>query len=362
MRATVHLETSWTEQLSSQNNDLQEPVVKTSRLITTVEAHTAGEPFRIITSGTPRVPGDTILERSAWLQKNADEIRQAMMLEPRGHADMYGGLLTEPVNEEADLGIIFMQNLDYSPHCGHGVIALATAAVELGWVARETPETRVGIDAPCGFIEAFVEWDGSHAGAVRFVNVPSFIWQPNVSVETPSFGTVTGDIAYGGAFYFYTDGAPHGLAIRESDADKLKDFGMEVKDAVNAKVTVVHPEEPEIRGLYGTIVSGEPRNPRADQANACIYADRELDRSPTGSGTAGRVAQLYLQDKLSKDKVLVNESFIGSTFEGRVLSETTVADRPAVVPEIRGSAFILGFANWILDDRDPLTGGFSVTR
>ena len=187
--------------------------MKTSRLITTVETHTAGEPFRIITSGTPRVPGATILERSAWLQENADEIRRAMMLEPRGHGDMYGGLLTEPVSDGADLGIIFMQNVDYSPHCGHGVIALATAAVELGWVERVSPETRVGIDAPCGFIEAFVEWDGTDVGAVRFVNVPSFIWQQDISVDTPSFGKVTGDIAYGGAFYFYTDGAPLGLAI-----------------------------------------------------------------------------------------------------------------------------------------------------
>ncbi len=176
--------------------------MKTSRLITTVETHTAGEPFRIITSGAPRVPGETILERGAWLQENGDHIRQAMMLEPRGHADMYGGLMTEPISDGADFGIIFMQNVDYSPHCGHGVIALATAAVELGWVERKSPETRVGIDAPCGFIEAFVEWSGNETGSVRFVNVPSFIWQEDVTVDTTSYGKVTGDIAYGGAFYF----------------------------------------------------------------------------------------------------------------------------------------------------------------
>jgi proline racemase len=336
--------------------------VKTSRVVTTVETHTAGEPFRIVTSGTPHMQGNTILERCSWMQKNWDQIRQAMMLEPRGHADMYGGLLTEPVTNGADLGIIFMQNLDYSPHCGHGVIALATAAVELGWVERQEPETRVGIDAPCGFIEAFVQWDGTHVGSVRFVNVPSFIWRSDVSVETPSFGKVTGDIAYGGAFYFYTDGEPHGLAIRESDADRLKDFGMEVKDTVNANFTVVHPEQPEIRGLYGTIIAGQPRHNGSTQANACVYADRELDRSPTGSGTAGRVAQLFLQDKLPDDGVLINESFIGSVFEGRVLSQTRVGDHAAVVPEIRGSAFVTGFADWIMDDRDPLTSGFSVVR
>jgi trans-L-3-hydroxyproline dehydratase len=336
--------------------------MKTSKFLSTVETHTGGEPFRIITSGAPRIPGKTILERCAWMQENADDIRRALMLEPRGHGDMYGGLLTEPVSDGADLGVIFMQNVDYSPHCGHGVIALATAAVELGWVERAIPETRVGIDAPCGFIEAFVEWDGTHVAGVRFVNVPSFIWKQDVSIDTPSFGTVTGDIAYGGAFYFYTDGSPFGLTIREQDADRLKDFGMEVKDALNTKFTVVHPEQPEIRGVYGTIVSGAPRHSGSTQANACIYADRELDRSPTGSGTAGRTAQLYLQNKLSRDEVFINESIIGSIFESRVLSETRVGDHDAVVPEIRGNAFVCGFANWVLDDRDPLIRGFAITR
>ncbi|AQW55986.1 trans-3-hydroxy-L-proline dehydratase [Streptomyces violaceusniger] len=336
--------------------------MKTGRLISTVETHTGGEPFRIITSGAPRVPGKTILERRAWLQENADEIRRAVMLEPRGHGDMYGGLLTEPVSDGADLGVIFMQNVDYSPHCGHGVIALATAAVELGWVERTSPETRVGIDAPCGFLEAFVEWDGTHVAGVRFVNVPSFIWEQGVSVDTPSFGTVTGDIAYGGAFYFYTDGFPFGFEVREPEADRLKDFGMEVKNAANEKYAVVHPEHPDISGVYGTIISGPARSSGSTQANACIYADRELDRSPTGSGTAGRTAQLYLQNKLTQDETFVNESIIGSLFESRVLSETRVGDHEAVIPEIRGNAFVLGFANWTLDDRDPLNLGFSITR
>ena len=215
---------------------------------------------------------------------------------------------------------------------------------------------------PAGFIEAFVEWDGTHVAGVRFVNVPSFIWKEDVSIDTPSFGAVTGDIAYGGAFYFYTDGSPFGLAIREQNADRLKDIGMEVKDAVNAKYEIVHPEQPEIRELYGTIISGAARHSGSTQANACIYADRELDRSPTGSGTAGRTAQLYLQNKLARDEVFINESIIGSIFESRILTETRVGDYEAVVPEIRGNAFICGFANWVLDDRDPLTLGFSITR
>jgi proline racemase len=323
--------------------------------------HTCGEPFRIVTGGLPRIEGRTILQKRAWLQHEADEFRRAMMLEPRGHADMYGGFLTEPESAGADLGVVFMQNADYSPHCGHGIIGLATAAVELGWVERTTPETRVGIDAPCGFIEAFVSWDGTNAGNVRFVNVPSFVWQPDVTVVTPTFGPVTGDIAYGGAFYLYVDGGPFGLDIREAAAGRLKEFGMEVKDAANAAFSVVHPEIPEISGVYGAIVAGAPRHPTSTQANACVFANGELDRSPTGSGTAGRVAQLHARGRFQAGETLVNESIIGSVFRARILEETELAGQQAVITEIQGDAFICGFGNWMIDERDPLSYGFELT-
>ncbi len=336
--------------------------MKPSRTVSTIEVHTGGEAFRIVTSGLPRVPGKTIVARRAWLKAHADDIRRALMFEPRGHADMYGGYLTEPVSEGADFGIIFVHNEGYSDHGGHGVIALATAAVELGWVRREVPVTRVGIDAPCGFIEAFVEWDGEHAGNVRFVNVPSFIWRRDVSVQTPSFGTVTGDIAFGGAFYFYADGAPHGLAVRETAVEELVRFGAEVKKAANAAFAVVHPEIPEINHIYGTIIANAPRHAGSTQANCCVFADREVDRSPTGSGTAGRVAQLYLRGQLGKGEELVNESIIGTIFKARVLDEARVGEFDAVIPEVEGNAFICGFANWIIDERDPLTYGFLVRK
>jgi trans-L-3-hydroxyproline dehydratase len=334
--------------------------MKISRSITTVEVHTGGEAFRIVTSGLPRMPGETIVARRAWLRDHADHIRRALMFEPRGHADMYGGYLTEPVTPGSDFGVIFLHNEGYSDHCGHGVIALSTAAVELGWVERTTPETRVGIDAPCGFIEAFVQWDGEHAGNVRFVNVPSFIWQRDVTVTTPSFGPVTGDIAFGGAFYFYADGAAFDLPVREEALERLVRFGAEVKAAANAAVKVVHPEIPELNHIYGTIIANSARHAGSSQANCCVFADREVDRSPTGSGTAGRVAQLYLRGLLGKDETLVNESVIGTVFKGRVLSETKLGGFDAVIPEVEGNAFICGFANWIIDERDPLAYGFLV--
>ena len=330
------------------------------RSLTTVELHTCGETFRLVTQGLPKIPGATIVERRAWLQENADQYRRAVMLEPRGHKDLYGGYLTEPVSADADFGVIFLNNMGYSPHCGHGVIALATAALELGWVERKSPETRVGIDAPCGFIEAFVEWDGKRAGNVRFVNVPSFIFMRDVTVDTPTFGKVIGDIAYGGATYFYVDGRPHDIANREKDVQSIQQIGYEIKTAVNAKMPVVHPEIPEFNDVYGVMVYGDPRHDGSTQANCCVYADRAIDRSPTGSGTAGRIAQLYLRGELSGSETLVNESIIGTVFKGRVLSETKVGDFDAVIPEVSGKAYICGFANWTIDEEDPLTFGFLV--
>lgn len=330
------------------------------RMISTVEVHTGGEPFRIVTNGLPRFPGRTIVECRAWVEENLDEVRQALIFEPRGHADMYAGYLTDPVTDGADFGIIFVHNEGYSDHCGHGVIALATAAVELGWVPQAVPETRVGIDAPCGFIEAFVEWDGQRARSVRFVNVPSFVYVANASVETPSFGRVEGDIAFGGAFYFYTDGRAHGLDIRPDNVERLIQFGAEVKKAANATYPVVHPDIPELNHIYGTIIHGAPSQAGSTQANCCIFADRQVDRSPTGSGTAGRVALLHAQSAMPDNGWLVNESIIGSVMRGRVIGEATVGRFKAVVPEVSGSAYIYGQCNWFLDRDDPLKHGFLV--
>lgn len=330
------------------------------RKIDTVEVHTGGEAFRIVTAGLPRFPGATIVQRRQWIRDNIDPLRTALILEPRGHADMYAGYLTEAVSARADFGVVFVHNEGYSDHCGHGVIALATAAVELGWVARTAPETRVGIDAPCGFIEAFVAWDGTSAGAVRFVNVPSFVYRADVTVETPDFGPVTGDIAFGGAFYFYTSGAPFGLAIDAASVAALTCFGAQVKNAANAAFPVVHPDIPELNHIYGTIIDGAPRHAGSTQANCCIFADRQVDRSPTGSGTAGRVAQLHARGALKPGDVLVNESIVGSIMTGRVLRETQVGPFAAVVPEIGGDARIYGFASWLIDESDPLGRGFLV--
>ena len=329
-----------------------------SRTYTTVDAHTAGEPLRIVTAGIPRIPGHTILDKRRWVKDNLDDVRKALMWEPRGHADMYGAYLTEPVTPEADLGVIFMHNEGYSDMCGHGVIALATVAVAQGLVEVKSPETRLGIDSPAGFIEAFAEWDGHRVGRVRFNNVPSFLYRQDVQVDTPSFGPVTVDIAFGGAFYAYLGGAQVGLTVTPENYRSLILLGDEVKKAVSAAVEIQHPLEPELNTLYGTIIDGPPQHGGSTQANVCVFADREVDRSPTGTGTAGRVAQLYARGRLKEGDILVNESIIGTTFTGRVVGHTKVGDFDAVIPEVSGRAAVTGFNQWVVDPDDPVGAGF----
>ncbi len=327
---------------------------------TTVDAHTGGEPLRIVTSGIPRLPGATILEKRRWVKENLDHVRRALMLEPRGHADMYGCYVTEPVTPAADLGVIFMHNEGYSDMCGHGIIALATVAVAQGLVPRQVPETRVGIDSPAGFIEAFVQWDGSRVGSVRFLNVPSFLYLRDLRVSTPSFGELTVDIAFGGAFYAYMDAAQAGLTVTPSQAAQLIELGDQVKRAVTASVSVQHPLVPELNALYGTIIDGPPRHAHNHQANVCVFAEREVDRSPTGTGTAGRVAQLVARGRLKLGEELRNESIVGSVFTGRAVASTRVGDLEAVVPEVSGTAHIVGFNQWVVEPGDELGAGFLV--
>ncbi|HYD82117.1 MAG TPA: trans-3-hydroxy-L-proline dehydratase [Paucimonas sp.] len=329
-----------------------------TRTIHTVDAHTGGEPLRILVSGMPPVPGVTILEKRSWLKENRDDLRKFLMNEPRGHADMYGAYLLPPTTPQADFGVIFIHNEGYSDMCGHGIIALAKVLVELGYVERKIPTTRIGFDAPAGFIEARVEWDGNRAGEVTFKNVPSFIYLRDVAVDTPTFGRITGDIVFGGAFYYYVNGEQAGLEIRPEQVRQLIQLGAEAKAAVKAKVAIRHPLEPGLDALYGTIIDGAPNRPGVDQSNVCIFADREVDRSPTGTGTSGRAAQLYLRGKLPLNQPYINGSLVGSSFKVRVTEAVRVGEYAAAITEVTGAAHISGFNQWVLEDTDPFPAGF----
>ncbi|RJG06104.1 hypothetical protein D3870_08885 [Noviherbaspirillum cavernae] len=328
------------------------------RTIHTIDAHTGGEPLRIMMSGMPPVPGKTILEKRAWLKANRDDLRQFLMNEPRGHADMYGAYLFPPVTPDADFGVIFIHNEGYSDMCGHGIIALGKVLVEMGYVERKTPATRIAFDAPAGFIEAHVEWDGTRAGKVTFKNVPSFIYLRDLEVETPSFGKIIGDIVFGGAFYYYINADQAHLEIKPEQVRALIQLGAETKAAVKAKVSIRHPLEPGLDQLYGTIIDGAPNRPGVDQSNVCIFADREVDRSPTGTGTSGRAAQLFLRGKLALNQPYVNGSIVGSAFEVRVTGTLKAGDLDAVTTEVSGNAHIMGTNQWVLEESDPFPTGF----
>jgi proline racemase len=332
--------------------------VELSATFTTVDTHAAGEPLRVVTGGVPRIPGATIAAKRAWAREHLDHVRRALMWEPRGHADMYGAYLTEPVSDGADLGVIFMHNEGYSDMCGHGIIALGTLAVTQGLVPRTEPETRIGFDTPAGFVEAFVAWDGRRVGEVRFRNVASYLHHRDLEVDTESFGCVRVDVAFGGAFYAYVDAADLGLPVEPSTLSRLIAAGDEIKYATLRTVEIQHPLVHELRGLYGTIITAPPRSEGATQRNVCIFADRQVDRSPTGTGTAGRVAQLVERDRLALGEWLVNESIVGSIFRGRALEHVEVGPYRGVVPEVAGRGAIVGFGTHVVDPTDELGGGF----
>jgi trans-L-3-hydroxyproline dehydratase len=329
------------------------------RIISTIDAHAAGEPLRIITVGVPPLPGGTILERRRFMAEHYDHLRRTLLFEPRGHADMYGAVLTPPVTPGADFGVLFLTNEGYSTMCGHGVIALTTALLETGMLPRREPQTEVVYDSPAGLIRACATVEGDRVTAVAFRNVPSFRFARGMEVET-SRGTVRADVSFGGAFYALVEGADLGVEVLSQHANLLTQLGIEVKRAVEREMEVVHPEEPEMRGIYGTIISEPPRTEGGDGRNITIYAEGAVDRSPCGTGTSAKLACLFADGRIPLGIPYVHESVIGTTFTGRVRGKTTVGPFAAVETEIAGRGFLTGLHQFIVDPEDDTAGGFLV--
>ena len=326
--------------------------------ITTIDLHTAGEPFRVVTGGLPEPAGDSILARRRFMREHLDHLRRALMWEPRGHADMYGCVVTPPDSAEADFGVLFLHNEGYSTMCGHGIIAMATLAVETGLVQVREPETVMRIDAPAGPIEATVRVRDGHAVRVAFRNVPSFVLALDQHVEVPGLGRVRYDIAFGGAFYAYVQAADVGLTTRPADVNRLIEAGMAIKRAVMASRPIRHPFEEDLGFLYGTIFIGPPHAPDAHSSNVCIFAEGEVDRSPTGTGVSGRLALHMARGEIEAGQPIVIESILGTRFTGRVLARTSFGPHEAVLPEVQGSAYIVGRCEFLIDPDDPLKDGF----
>ena len=326
--------------------------------VTTIDAHTEGEPFRVITGGLPELPGDTILERRRYMMNHLDHLRTALMWEPRGHADMYGCIVTAPVSEEADFGVLFMHNEGYSSMCGHGIIGITKVVLETGMLPMIPPVTTLKIDSPAGMITAYARIDDHRVVGVSFRNVPSFVLAMDETVSVPGLGRVHYDIAYGGAFYAYVDAEPLGLRTQPVDFAFLVQKGMAIKRAIVDSRPVVHPFEEDLGFLYGTIFTAPPRSEDGHSSNVCIFADGEVDRSPTGTGVSGRLALLYAKGQIELGQPVVIESIIDSRFTGRVVSTTRFGPHDAVVPEIEGTAYITGRHEFLIDPDDPLKRGF----
>lgn len=327
--------------------------------ITTADYHTAGEPFRIITGGVPPLQGETVLARRRDAAERLDDVRRLLVHEPRGHADMYGCHVTPADDEDGDLGVVFFHNEGYSTACGHGTIALVTWAIDSGRVAAVQPETTVVVDAPSGRLHAVASVDGAgRVQSVRFANVPSYVEETDLDVDLGDL-RLRVDIAFGGAFYAVVDAADVGCAVEAAALPRLIDLGRSIKARIEAGRAVVHPLVDDLRGIYGVIFVDSSREEDGvlHQRNVAIFADGEVDRSPTGSGVSARLALLDASGALPRGTPLVTTGIAGLAFTGRVNGDTTVAGRPAVHTEVEGAAYRTGTHTFVLDPADPLGPG-----
>jgi trans-L-3-hydroxyproline dehydratase len=333
-----------------------------NRMITTIEAHAGGEPLRIITSGGPRLRGRTIAERRAEMRDEHDAVRRMLLFEPRGHADMYGALLSEPVTPGADYGVLFLTNEGYSTMCGHGIIALTTALIETGHHPIDTDTPRITYDTPAGLVRASAIAERGTVTSVAFENVPAYRAAKDLPITLDDGREITVDLVWGGAFYALVAAETLGVTIDPAQVNQLIAAGMDVKRAVMRAHPVEHPTDATLNGLYGTIITSEPSGDHADSRNIVIFADGEVDRSPCGTGTSGRLAALYADGEISLGDAFRHESVTGSVFTGRVLSETEFGGSPAVVTEISGRGFITGFHQFVVQPDDPFGTGFLLGR
>jgi len=328
--------------------------------LTVIDMHTGGEPVRIVTGGYPPIPKGTILQKRAFVRDNLDHLRRILMFEPRGHYDMYGALLVEPDLPCADIAVLFMHNAGYSTMCGHAVIALGRYAVDQGLVAAREPLTSVGIECPCGLVVATVEVTDGKAGAVSFESVPAFLFAGDQSVELDRYGRIAFDMAYGGAFYALADCRRFGL---EFGRDRVRDF-VDAATALTGKLKatfpLAHPDHDDLAFLYGSILTDGGDGLASPTKNVCVFAEAEVDRSPTGSGVTARLAATHAGGKLAIGEERVFESIVGSRFTGSVARTAIAGEHPAVIVRVGGRAFYSGRAEYWVEEGDALGRGFLV--
>jgi len=329
--------------------------------IKTIDMHTGGEPLRVIVDGFPELKGNSVLDYRCYCKEYYDELRTALMFEPRGHADMYGCILLPPNDDEGDFGIIFSHNEGYSTMCGHAIIAISTLAVEMNWITVQEGDNVIKIDAPCGRITSFAHVKNGKVTGVRFHCVPSFVVGLDRTVKVDGLGDVIYDLAYGGAFYAYVDMHKNNFNF-DLSTDSYRALiteGMNIKHAVmDADKEILHPFEDDLSFLYGTIFIGDSDKENIDSRNVCIFAEGEVDRCPTGSGVSGRVAIHKARKEINYGETMTIESITDSVFKGSVVSEEDYGSFKAVIPQVEGTAYITGMHTFVIDPNDPMKDGF----
>ncbi|HEX2923257.1 MAG TPA: 4-hydroxyproline epimerase [Chloroflexota bacterium] len=328
------------------------------RLFTAIDSHTVGEPARIIVGGIPYIPGDTMFDKKRYIEEQRDDIRQLLMYEPRGHSSMSGAIITAPTTPGADVGLVFIEVSGCLPMCGHDTIAACTVLLETGILPAKEPVTELVLDTPAGIVRAQVEVSEGGVRGVTFENVPSYLALKDAEVVVPGIGRIVADISYGGNFYAILPAETVAVPIEPQHAGEFVRIGRKIRSALNEKYEVVHPENPMISGVSHVMFTGPATNPEATVKNTVIYGPSGMDRSPCGTGTSARMAQLHARGELPLKRQFVHESIIGSLFYGKLVREAKVGEFPAVVPTIRGRAFISGFNTIVLDPEDPFPNGF----
>ena len=324
-----------------------------------IDGHTCGNPVRLVSGGAPRLAGETMSERRQDFIARHDWVRRALMFEPRGHDVMSGSILYPPTREDCDIGILFIEVSGCLPMCGHGTIGTVTMAIENG-LAIPREEGRLALDAPAGRVVADYKRDGRFVESVRIHNVPSYLAAEGVVIDVPGMGEIAVDIAYGGNFYAIIDPQKNFAGLETLSVGEILRLSPIVRQLMRDAVDVVHPDDPTIRGVSHVQWTGAPRDPRAHGRNAVFYGDKAIDRSPCGTGTSARMAQLAAKGKLRVGDDFVHESIIGSLFDGRVEGATTVGDHAAILPSISGWARMTGINTIFVDPRDPFMHGFTV--
>ena len=324
-----------------------------------IDAHTCGNPVRVVAGGAPPLEGDTASARRQHFLDHFDWIRTGLMFEPRGHDMMSGSILYPPTRKDCDLGIVFIETSGCLPMCGHGTIGTVTVAVERGLVSPRE-DGLLKLDTPAGLVEARYRREGPHVESVRIRNVPAYLHAAEVSVGCPELGDLTVDIAYGGNFYAIVERQRNYGDLADMTPDNILRLSPAIRKRLNENGVYVHPENPTIRGVSHVMWTGAARDPKAHARNAVFYGDKAIDRSPCGTGTSARMAQLAARGKLKPGDDFIHESIIGSLFHGRVEERTKVGKHEAIVPSIEGWARITGFNTIFIDGRDPYAHGFQV--